>query len=517
MVNNLGGWEDIIFLIGNESIKHLSFDFWNTIVYPNPQFKDKRAQLIAQYLDCGLSKYEINAAFSFIGKEYNDYQQSDYAVIQPLDLLKSVIEVIKPNVDINIIKLYNEINAFFIQYPPVIEPQFYVILDLLTRKEKTCSITSNTAFIPGSVIVEYLKNCNIFHHFSFTIFSNDFGFGKPSSKIFDYLFNKARENNSNIEKNNILHIGDNLESDFRGAIKSNLAAFHLLDNKNSKYNTIVLHLIKDITAIPFSPDDYSKFKYGSHEIAQKFGKDLFEYFKSNHLNEVISKFIKIIVYSSPYMQIPTSSYYLTHVFFEAFKQHVAIKRIKHIKIEFGKIERCQTYTDDYGSLTSEERFNLIKNDTYKLITVPDEDDLCIFIDDISITGTHQRVVEQLLLRDGIKANIIFLYFAKLSNPQVSPSFENYLNYHYINDFSRLFELIVADDYRITTRTAKYILSQKLEELTKFVNVLIKKEKYATWSELIIMSYANEYNKIEVYQPSLFYLESCFKKYNHFNI
>jgi hypothetical protein len=131
-------------------------------------------------------------------------------------------------------------------------------------------------------------------------------------------------------------------------------------------------------------------------------------------------------------------------------------------LEFGKIERCQTYTEDYGALGAEERFNLIKNDTYKLITIPSKDDLCIFIDDISITGTHQRVVEQLLESEGINANSFFLYFAKLSNIEVSPSFENYLNYSFINDFSNLLELITSDDYCITTRTTKFILSQKIQ-------------------------------------------------------
>jgi hypothetical protein len=213
------------------------------------------------------------------------------------------------------------------------------------------------------------------------------------------------------------------------------------------------------------------------------------------------------------MQIPTSSYYLTHTFYTAFKQYLAAKRIETIQIEFGKIERCQTYTEDYGALTAEERFNLIKNDTYKLITIPAKDDLCIFIDDISITGTHQRVVEHLLASSGIETNSFFLYYAKLSNSDVCPSFENFLNYQFINEFTKLFELITSDDYRITTRTTKYILCQKNEDLNKLITFLIKNEKFAIWSELITMSYANEYNKIELYKQNLFHLESCLKKLN----
>jgi len=512
MLSNSGSWNDIISLVDNQNIQHVSFDFWNTIVRPNPQFKEKRAELIGTFFNNQFSKYEIDSAFSKIGKKYNEHQQAGNAAILPLDLLKSVLNEIKPNSNVNLIGLCNQINTLFLAYPPFIEPSFYDVIDLINQKSKTCSITSNTAFISGSVIVKYLENCNLLHRFSFTIFSDEFGFGKPSSKIFDYLTIKAIECKSIVDHTNILHIGDNLQSDYNGAIQSSLTAFHLLDNNLLKNHRNSLHVINDINAIPFSSEEYSKFKFGSYSLAQKFGVDLFEFFKAFHFDKLVCDHRKIIVYSSPYMQIPTSSYYLTHTFYKSLKQFLAAKRIETIQIEFGKIERCQTYTEDYGALTAEERFNLIKNDTYKLITLPAKDDLCIFIDDISITGTHQRVVENLLDSSGIETNSFFLYFAKLSNSDVCPSFENYLNYQFINEITKLFEVITSDDYRITTRTTKYILSQNNENFNKLITFLIKNEKFEIWSELITMSYANEYHKIELYKQNLFQLESCLKEF-----
>lgn len=512
MLSNSGSWNDIISFIVNENIQHISFDFWNTIVRPNRLFKEKRAELIGTLFNNQFSKYEIDSAFSKIGKKYNEYQQAGNSAIPSLDLLKSVLNEIRPSSNFNLIELHNQINILFLAYPPFIEPSFYDIIDLINKKGKTFSITSNTAFISGSVIVKYLENCNLLHRFSFTIFSDEFGFGKPSSKIFDYLTIKAIECKSIVDQTNILHIGDNLESDYNGAIQSGLTAFHLLDNNILKNHRNSLHVINDINAIPFSSEAYSKFKFGSYSLAQKFGVDLFEYFKAFHFDKLVCDHRKIIVYSSPYMQIPTSSYYLTHTFYKSLKQFLAAKRIETIQIEFGKIERCQTYTEDYGALTAEERFNLIKNDTYKLITLPAKDDLCIFIDDISITGTHQRVVEHLLDSSGIETNSFFLYFAKLGNSDVCPSFENYLNYQFINEITKLFEVITSDDYRITTRTTKYILSQNNENLNKLITFLIKNEKFEIWRELITMSYANEYHKIELYKQNLFQLESCLKEF-----
>jgi hypothetical protein len=60
------------------------------------------------------------------------------------------------------------------------------------------------------------------------------------------------------------------------------------------------------------------------------------------------------------------------------------------------IKRCQTHTEDYGALSAIERFNLVKSDTYEFIEISSIKDLCIFIDDISISDTHQRVIEKLL-------------------------------------------------------------------------------------------------------------------------
>jgi FMN phosphatase YigB (HAD superfamily) len=514
-LSNSGSWNDLIALINNQNIQHVSFDFWNTIVRSNPRFKEKRAELIRTLFNNQFSKNEINSAFSIIGNKYNDHLQSGNVAIFPLDLLKSVLNIIQ-NSSVNVIELYNQINNIFLAYPPFIDSSFYDIIDLIHKKGKTCSITSNTAFISGSVIVRFLENCNLLHHFSFTIFSDEFGFGKPCSKIFNQVHNELIKYDAAINRTNILHIGDNLEADYNGAIQSSLTAFHLLDNNLLKNNRNSLHVINDINAIPFSSEEYSKFKFGSYSISQKFGVDLFEYFKAFHFDKLGCDQKKIIVYSSPYMQIPTSSYYLTHSFYKAFKQYLAEKRIETVKLEFGKIERCQTYTEDYGALTAEERFNLIKNDTYKLTTIPTNNDLCIYIDDISITGTHQRVLEHLLDSSGVDANTFFLYFAKLSNSEVCPSFENYLNYSFIDEFSKLFELITSDDYRITTRNTKYILSQKIENLDELINFLIRNEKFELWSELITKSYANEYNKIELYQHNLFHLEFRLQNLNHSN-
>jgi len=506
-----GSWSDLIGHSKEQCFKHYSFDFWSTIAFSNPKFKSERTKYFSNLFDYKIEQNLITKVFAEVGKNYNDIIESGGQTLSVDALYDSVFQKLNVNPGLSIENIKSDVFEIFLKYPPLIAADFFTFLNSINLNSTSISITSNTAFIPGQVIETFLKENNLLNKFSFCIFSDLESVAKPNVEIFNRLLSKITSNG--VEPKDVMHIGDNLIADYSGANKAGLSAFHLISYKPLIHTRNAMHTIRDVEMIPFSREDYSKFKFGSYTLAKKFGVDLFEYFKTYHFDKLVSNFKKIIVYSSPYMQIPTSSYYLTDTFYNAFRNYLASKKIETVKLEFGKIERCQTYTEDYGALTAEERFNLIKNDNYKLITVPSKDDLCIFIDDISITGTHQRVVEHLIDSNGIETNSFFLYFAKLSDSTACPSFENYLNYSFVNEFDKLIDLITSDDYRITTRTSKYILSQTNEDLHRLINSLINKEKFEVWNELVNMSYENLYNRMYPYKQNLASLEASLQQLN----
>ncbi len=506
-----GSWSDLIGHSKEQCFKHYSFDFWSTIAFSNPKFKSERTKYFSNLFDYKIEQNLITKVFAEVGKNYNDIIESGGQTLSVDALYDSVFQKLNVNPGLSIKNIKSDVFEIFLKYPPLIAADFFTFLNSINLNSTSISITSNTAFIPGQVIETFLKENNLLNKFSFCIFSDLESVAKPNVEIFNRLLSKITSNG--VEPKEVMHIGDNLIADYSGANKAGLSAFHLISNKPLIHTRNAMHTIRDVEMIPFSREDFSKFKFGSYTLAKKFGVDLFEYFKTSHFDKLVSNFKKIIVYSSPYMQIPTSSYYLTDTFYNAFRNYLASKKIETVKLEFGKIERCQTYTEDYGALTEEERFNLIKNDNYKLITVPSKDDLCIFIDDISITGTHQRVVEHLMDSNGIETNSFFLYFAKLSDSTACPSFENYLNYSFIDEFDKLIDLIISDDYRITTRTTKYILSQKNEDLYKLIDSFINKEKFEVWNELVYMSYENLYNRMYPYKQNLASLEASLQQLN----
>ena len=101
--------------------------------------------------------------------------------------------------------------------------------------------------------------------------------------------------------------------------------------------------------------------------------------------------IEIIILPSPYLSIPTASNFLCYYFKKELNSFL-FKNSKKASIE-SKIYRNQTYVTDYGNLDFEERVKLISNDTYYIDRNFIEGKLCIFVDDIKITGSHEHTVQ----------------------------------------------------------------------------------------------------------------------------
>lgn len=493
-------WLELLKNTSGNKYLHISFDFWNTIAFSNHEFKIQRVNFIHDFLEKKFEIEKIEEAFYFVGKKNNSSTDNLEKPLTVDELYKSVLDYIGASREVEIEKMKSVIFDLFLKYPPSISENFMYFLKQIENNRVSLSITSNTAFIPGFVIKKFLQNEGLLSQFSFCVFSDEVQVAKPDKKIFDIVLSQL---DSKIDPMlDVIHIGDNYHADYLGAKNFEMSAF-FIENEKSIVNTRnALHLIYDIDDVPFSGSDYSKFKFGDSQVADRYGKELFEYFKNTHLPSLLGNYRRILIYSSPYYQIPTSSYYLTQSFFLKLYDHLNNLQVDEVSLKFCKIKRCQTYTEDYGALNAEERYNLIKNDTYQFVDIPSINDICIFIDDISITGTHQRVIEKLMEDSGIITNSIFLYYAKLSNPDVCPSFENLLNYSYTSDVTKLIDVILSDFYKITTRTTKYILSLKTIDLEFLITEIGRRQRAYIIKELIDMAESNDYDKIGLYNQNL---------------
>lgn len=253
--------------------------------------------------------------------------------------------------------------------------------------------------------------------------------------------------------------------------------------------TYSLHKIDDRENLSFSKEEYSRFKFGDGTIGAKFGNDLAKGFINEcERNELFLH--NLVVFTSPYMYIPTATYCLKDAFFnELNKWRLENKLEKAVE---GKIYRTTTYTEDYGALSAEDRIGLIGNDSFVIDEKTIVGKTLIFLDDIKITGSHEKMILKTI--NGINDNAYLIYFAELVNKQIDPTIENELNYAFVNNIIKLDEIIFQSDFKINTRFVKYLLGCDINEFATFL-----KNKTTNFLEnLYFNAVGNQYHKIKKY-------------------
>ncbi|GGH01880.1 phosphoribosyltransferase family protein [Mucilaginibacter phyllosphaerae] len=259
--------------------------------------------------------------------------------------------------------------------------------------------------------------------------------------------------------------------------------------------TYSLHHIHQDDNFGFDADDYSRFKFGNGTVSKRFGIALANGFINDHLadNPVTNQ---IVVISSPYSFIPTATFAMKTWFVYRLNNWLAEQGLP--VVQETKVHRTITYKEDYGELNAEQRMNLIGNDQFHI----DKDFLTgktlLFLDDIRITGSHERMIMKMVDAYGLDNDIHMLYFAELINKNIHPNIENHLNYHRVKSIFDLDSIIKASDFCINTRIVKYILNYSFDGFSIFIQ-----NQTAHFVELLYnMALGNGYHTIEAYELNL---------------
>ncbi|OCX52301.1 hypothetical protein BEL04_12560 [Mucilaginibacter sp. PPCGB 2223] len=265
------------------------------------------------------------------------------------------------------------------------------------------------------------------------------------------------------------------------------------------HNIYSLHKISNSTSFGFDAGHYSRFKFGDGEVSARFGTALAEGFISDVLaeNPIHNQ---TVVISSPYSFIPTATFAMKNAF---------VYRLNHYLAGYGlpvvqetKVHRTITYKEDYGELNAEQRMNLIGNDSFHIDAEFLKGKTLLFLDDIKITGSHERMIQKMITQYNLHNDIHMLYFAELANADIHPNIENYLNYYEVKSIFDLEPIINSDSFCINTRIVKYILNYDHDSFTVFLN----NQNKAFITELYNMALGNSYHTMESYQPNLNYIK-----------
>lgn len=261
-----------------------------------------------------------------------------------------------------------------------------------------------------------------------------------------------------------------------------------------------LHKLYSPTEFPFSAVDYSKFKFGDKNVSRKFGFDLAKGFVKEYLS-VHPIENQIVVASSPYDFIPTATYAMKNYFVQKLNEYLVEKGLP--VVQETKIHRTVTYKEDYGALSAEDRERLISNDTFHMDFSFVNNKTVLYLDDIRITGSHEKVIKRMLSENiGYSEDTtdrVFLYFAELANPKVDPTIENTLNYYFVKDLYSLDKVIKNEDWIPNTRAVKYILKQSNGE---HFDIFLQFQPLKIVQTIYHLAIGNSYHLMEEYVSNL---------------
>jgi len=256
-----------------------------------------------------------------------------------------------------------------------------------------------------------------------------------------------------------------------------------------------LHKIKNAGKFSFNPADYSRFKFGDDAVAESFGTALAKGFIKEHLQ---SRTIQdeIVIISSPYSFIPTATYAMKNYFAYELNKWLAENGLP--VVQETKIHRTITYKEDYGELNAAERINLISNDRFHIDKSFLQSKTLVFLDDIIITGGHERMIKRMIEEFDLDNEIFLVYFAELANEKIHPNIENTLNYFCVKSVFDLEKIISGGRFSINTRIVKYILSAPFDAF----HVFIQNQDIQFLHLLYNMALGNSYHNIDAYRSNL---------------
>jgi len=103
--------------------------------------------------------------------------------------------------------------------PATLNVEASEVLQQLRERNLRIGLVCNTGRGPGHALRELMRREGILDYFEATVFSDEVGYGKPDPRIF-----LAAGETLGLKPSDLLHVGDNIENDVRGAQSAGMKA-----------------------------------------------------------------------------------------------------------------------------------------------------------------------------------------------------------------------------------------------------------------------------------------------------
>jgi hypothetical protein len=236
-------------------------------------------------------------------------------------------------------------------------------------------------------------------------------------------------------------------------------------------------------------DEYSRFKYGDGNVAQRYGRLMGR--------QVIQAFPDLLdqkhvhVTSSAFKVAPPASSALLEPFLDAVNSHAKEVGSDTTFLPL-RIHRANLTNGDYATMTIEEREAIVARNGLSLQEgVYIRDQPVLALDDIYVTGSHERSIEHVLSKNDA-GRTIYSYILEAQGGKSQPKIEALINGSAIKAIDDIIALTHNEAFTPNARLCKYILSQSIADIERFVSeapahVRDQVVAYAVGDELHAMS------------------------------
>ncbi|SOD12660.1 HAD family hydrolase [Pedobacter xixiisoli] len=209
--------------------RHISFDLWLTLIRSNPEYKPKRNQLFRDFFAIDKPIEEVAAVirkFDILTNGINEKVNRNFDTYEIYCLILDALEVKLESYQRQQLEdFYKHTEELMMQYKPLLlDDNLPKFLKQLHDDGKTMNILSNTAFIKGSSLRHIIAHYQLDSYFAFQAFSDETGFSKPGLAMYEYAYQNIKLL-APIEKHEVLHVGDNVVSDYNGALAYGFDAY----------------------------------------------------------------------------------------------------------------------------------------------------------------------------------------------------------------------------------------------------------------------------------------------------
>ena len=251
--------------------------------------------------------------------------------------------------------------------------------------------------------------------------------------------------------------------------------------------------------------EFSKFKHGDGNIAEKYGLSLYQLFMEHYTEFLVSDSERLIIVC-PVNKGVTPTIKFFQLFINSHLSRLGKLPIKRFEMKFigGGITR-----NDYASLSKKDRENILGDGMFVFDQKFSRGKRVVVIDDLRVTGTYENTIKKMLEAAGAEC-LIFLYVVHVPREVIEKrrDVESVLDRYYINNLTRLGEVLLADGFILNQRFCKFLLTQKdLKALRDFLRMLPNK----TIREIYALSVNEGYGLIEVYEKAFSVLESVLEE------